>query len=161
MIETLLAVAVAGALAAAAVPISRQLSDQWRLTAFTNELVLALLQARSEAMLRKTRVVVAAASPGDWARGWRVFIDQNANGSADDGEVVLREFGPAPLRLTMQAHFGIYDGRALAFDDAGLPRRAGSNALLLGRIVLRLGDGVRAVCFSAAGFRTTRAAHCD
>ncbi|MCS7100200.1 MAG: GspH/FimT family pseudopilin [Burkholderiaceae bacterium] len=152
--------AIAGTLVASAVPRFSHALDEHRLTAATNELVLALHLARSEAVIRKTGVVIAPSAPGDWTRGWRVFVDENRDGRLDAGEPVLREFAPTPQRLSMQPHFGVYDGRALAFDHAGLPRRPGSNGLLLGRMVLRLGHGVRSVCFSAAGVRTVRAAEC-
>jgi type IV fimbrial biogenesis protein FimT len=160
MVESLVATAIAGVLAAASLPRFAEALDRQRLTATTNELVLAVNLARAEATARKTRVAIAPRARDDWTSGWRVFVDENGNGRFDTGEHIVRDFADAPERMTIDPRFGSFDGHVLSFDHAGHLRRPNSNGMLLGRFVLRLGSEVRALCFSAAALRTLRTAVC-
>lgn len=160
LIETVLATAIAAALAAVGLPRLSHLLDQYRLTATVNEFVLAVQLARSESVRRHQRVTIAARDGRSWASGWIVFVDEDGNGLRGPDEAVLLVYAGVPERMSIEAHFGIYHGRALAFDHVGRPRRPGSDALLLGRMLVRLGTGTRSVCFSTATVRTVRAAQC-
>jgi type IV fimbrial biogenesis protein FimT len=160
LIESLVATSIAGVLAASALPRLANALDQQRLTATTNELVLAVNLARAEATARKTRVAIEPRVANGWTSGWRVFVDRNGDGRLDADEQVVREFSGTPERMTIEPRFGSFDGHVLSFDHAGHLRRPNSNGMLLGRFVLKLGSEVRALCFSAAAVRTVRSAEC-
>jgi type IV fimbrial biogenesis protein FimT len=72
-----------------------------RLTAQTNTLVAALQYARSEAVKRATTVTIgpqgSTATATAWdTNGWQVFIDTDADGVLDSGEVTLRAEAAVP-----------------------------------------------------------------
>lgn len=158
--ELLLGLSIAAVLTASALPSFRGALERLRLTATTNELVLAINLARTEATSRRTRVAIEPQVARDWTSGWHVFVDANDNGRRDPDELLLRTFDPAPPRMTIDATFGAYDGRALSFDYFGLLRRPGSAGMVLGRMTLKLDGNVRTLCFSAASMRTVQAAAC-
>lgn len=160
LIEGLLATAIAGVLAASALPRLAGALDREQLTATVNELLFAVNLARAEATARKTRVAIAPRASNDWTRGWHVFVDLDGDGRLDADEPIVRDFAGAPQRMTIEPRFGAFDGHVLSFDHLGHLRRPGSNGMLLGRLVLRHGAEVRALCFSAAAVRTARAAEC-
>ena len=93
-----------------------------RLSAATNELVLAVYLARAEATSRHARVAIAPRVANNWASGWYVFVDANDNGVLDPGESVVRVFDPVPANMTVATTFGSFDGHVLSFDHAGLLR---------------------------------------
>ncbi|MFN3564500.1 MAG: GspH/FimT family pseudopilin [Burkholderiaceae bacterium] len=161
LIETATAACVSAVLAASALPSVSAALDNHRLTAATNDLVLAVNLARSTATAQRARVVLAPRSGADWTSGWRVFVDGNNNGRLDAGEAVVREFDAAPKALSITPHFGTsYSGAYLSFDNMGNVRRAGSGGFVLGRLVLSLGGEARSLCFSALQVRTVRDAVC-
>ena len=68
-----------------------------RIAASTNELVVALTYARSEAMKRGDIVTTCAsddedtcAGSNDWGTGWIVFVDLNQDGARDVNEPLLQ-----------------------------------------------------------------------
>lgn len=160
LIETLLALCIAGVLLSSAIPSFRGALERERLTAATNELVLAVNLARSEATSRRTRAALAPLMGANWASGWHVFVDANDNGRLDAAETVLRSFDRVPPGTTVTATFGGFDGHVLSFDYAGLLRRPGSNGMVLGRLTLTADGQARTLCFSAASMRTVRGATC-
>jgi type IV fimbrial biogenesis protein FimT len=160
LIELIVALSIAAVLLASAVPGFQDALVRQRVTASTNELVLAVHLARAEATARHARVAIAPDAANDWSSGWRVFIDANDNGRLDGGEVVVRQFDPVPAPMTVVAAFGSFDGHVLSFDHAGLLRRPGSNGMLLGRITLTADRHQRSLCFSAASVRTVQSAVC-
>ena len=160
LIELLISLSIGVVLLAGAVPAFRGLLEQLRLTTTTNELVLAINLARTEATSRHGRVAIAPQASGEWSSGWHVFIDRNDNGVLDPDEAILRTFEAIPARMTVSATFGSFDGHVLSFDHAGLLRRPGSNGMILGRVTLTSDSNVRTVCFSAASVRTVQTATC-
>ena len=116
-----------------------------RLMAAQSELVSSLMLARSEAARQGTRVGVASLEPlteGDFANGWRVWVDTNANGSFDDGEPVMREVGARGAPLTITASPGLsavvfnpngflVADEAMTFDLCGQPGVAKGYRVLL------------------------------
>lgn len=87
MIEIMLTIAIAGILAAVAMPSFTNMKKNNCLTTSVNSLVSSLQRARSEAVKRRTNVTVAAVG-GDWSNGWNVTLDEdrNGNGTLDTGE---------------------------------------------------------------------------
>jgi type IV fimbrial biogenesis protein FimT len=160
LVEVLLALCIAAVLLASAVPGFQGALERLRLSAATNELVLAVYLARAEATSRHARVAIAPRVANNWASGWYVFVDANDNGVLDPGESVVRVFDPVPANMTVATTFGSFDGHVLSFDHAGLLRRPGSNGMLLGRVTLTSSGNARSLCFSAASMRTVQAAAC-
>ena len=90
--ELMITIAIAGVLAAVAIPNMRDFIRNGRLTGAANDLLRSTQIARSEAIKRQRNVVVCATdSPSadvpacsyDTFRGWIVFQDSNANWSLD------------------------------------------------------------------------------
>jgi type IV fimbrial biogenesis protein FimT len=160
VIEVLIAMAIVAILLGSAVPAFRGAIERLQLSTTTNDLLLAINLARTEATSRRKRVAVAPRVANDWSSGWHVFIDANDNGLLDADEDVVRTFERVPARMTVVATFGSFDAHVLSFDHAGLLRRPGSNGMVLGRLTLTADGNARTLCFSAASVRTVQAAAC-
>lgn len=85
LIELLVTVAIAGILLTVAVPNFSAFISNSRERADVQQLMQSLTLARSEAVVR-ARPVNLTATGGNWAKGWRVWVDLNANASYDSGE---------------------------------------------------------------------------
>jgi type IV fimbrial biogenesis protein FimT len=160
IIELLVALSITAVLMASAIPSFQGALERLQLSTTTNDLLLAVNLARTEAASRRARVAVVPQSAHNWTSGWHVFIDANDNGQLDAGEIVLRTFDAVPARLTVDATFGAFDGHVLSFDHTALLRRPGSNGMVLGRMTVTANADVRTLCFSAASVRTVRAPTC-
>ena len=96
--ELMLTIAVAGVLAAIAIPNMRDFIRNNRLAAGSNDVLRSLQVARSEAIKRQQVVTVCASSNPDLddascsdgkLTGWFVFIDANNNWQRDTDEEIL------------------------------------------------------------------------
>ncbi len=152
LIEALTATAVAAILAAVAVPSLAGVATRHRLAMTVNELLLAIDLGRSMSLTGGTRIVLAPQSGRDWSSGWLLYRDLNDNGVREAGEPVLREFERPDARVRFGAH-GAVASATMSFQEAGLIRRAGSNALLMGRLDVSLDGQCRTLVFSAARVR--------
>lgn len=93
LIELIVTISIVTILASIAIPSFTALIRSNQLTAGTNELVSALVLARSEALKRSNNVSLCASvnqtscSGTDFSKGWIVFLDCNAvpNGAIDGG----------------------------------------------------------------------------
>lgn len=90
LIEMIVTVAIVAIFASIAVPSFSQLIKKNRVSTMTNELVSALVLARSEALKRSNNVTVCVSqdqencSAGtDFSKGWIVFLDCNSDGDID------------------------------------------------------------------------------
>ncbi len=97
LVEAVVTMVVVGILITAGVPGLVSLIKNNRLATDSNDFVTALYLARSEAVKRNTRITLckssdgsACASTGSWEMGWIVFVDDDADGSKDVGEELLR-----------------------------------------------------------------------
>jgi type IV fimbrial biogenesis protein FimT len=99
LIELMVTLAVATILITVAIPGFRTIIQNNRVAAQSNDLLTALTLARSEALKRGVQVSVCSsddqtdcdAAPGtDWVNGWIVFVDDNADGNKDGGELLIR-----------------------------------------------------------------------
>jgi type IV fimbrial biogenesis protein FimT len=98
LLELMITLAVAGVLAAIAVPNMRDFLRNNRLSSATNDLLRSVQVARSEAIKRQQIVTACASSDPDAAdptcsggalSGWIVFQDANNNWDRDAGELII------------------------------------------------------------------------
>jgi len=89
---------------AMAIPSFNNVIRNNRLTTYANELVTSLNLARSEAVKRAVSVSVRkiGGTGTYWnTSGWNVFVDNNANGTLDTGEEILRTYDKLPSSYTL------------------------------------------------------------
>ena len=121
LIELMVTLSIAVIMLTIAIPNFRDFLLNSRLTAQTNELVLALTYAKSEAIKRNVRVAVCSRSTDTacsgnttWDNGWLVFVDNNGNGTVDGADQILKVRAPLDGGNTLRA------GRdRVAFQNSG------------------------------------------
>jgi type IV fimbrial biogenesis protein FimT len=84
-----------------------------------NDLLNAIELTRSEAAKRGRRITLLPAA-GDWANGWTLFVDVDANRRVDAGEPVLAVH--APLARTTRIVADTTPGY-VAFAPTGMPQQ--------------------------------------
>ncbi|AYC35142.1 pilus assembly protein FimT [Pseudomonas cavernae] len=95
LVELLTSLGILTLLVTVGVPGAQQFMGNQQLVSASNTLATNLTLARSESIKRRQPVLVDNAD-GDWASGWRVFVDLNNNGQLDEGEPLLRQEQPLP-----------------------------------------------------------------
>ncbi len=118
LIELMMAISLLAILMALAVPSFQQTIASTRLSTTTNELYTSLLQARSEATRRGTRMTVCKSSngtsctSGSWETGWISFADSTrttATPSIDAGETVSFVVQAMPSSITISGNTSVVD----------------------------------------------------
>jgi type IV fimbrial biogenesis protein FimT len=141
LVESLVTLALVGALLALGASSLSDLFHGLRLQALSGDLFQQLLLARSEAIKRNGRVVLCkspdgagCAADGAWEQGWILFQDRNNSGARDDGEPVLQRLNALPpgWRLTANAPVGRY----VSYGPMGGARMASSGAFQAGTFTL-------------------------
>lgn len=94
LIELMITITVAAVLLGIAVPSFTSLLINNRLNSQANEMVAMFGLARSEATKRGAEVRVAAQDATDWAKGWRVLVDNNKDGDFNDAEDIISVLAP-------------------------------------------------------------------
>ena len=113
LLELMTTLAVAAVLLAVGVPQLRDLTIQQRITGAAQDLHIDLASARNEAVTRATNVTVCPSSDmatctnDGWGNGRLTFIDANANGVIDAGELVVRQSLPLATGLTATPAAGL------------------------------------------------------
>src|SRR6516162_9889750 len=106
LLELMTAVTVAAVLLAVGVPSLRDLTIRQRITGAAQDLHIDLTLARNEAVTRATNVTVCPSTDlvnctnDGWVNGRLTFIDANANGVVDVGELVVKQTPPLATGLT-------------------------------------------------------------
>lgn len=97
LIELIVTLSIVGIMTAIALPSYVMFIQNSRVVAQANGLVTSLNYARSEAVKRWQRVTVCPGTAAgcaldriNWAPGWVVFVDNNADGVPDTAASVLR-----------------------------------------------------------------------
>ncbi|HUC40099.1 MAG TPA: GspH/FimT family pseudopilin [Gemmatimonadales bacterium] len=136
LLELLVTLAVSGALFAAGVPSFRTFMANNRRASQTNQLLTALMRARSEAMRSSRDVSVCPSSDGatcvagtaGWQVGWIVFLNgDGANlASVDAGDELLETFRPIGGTASLRPSGAIRD--VIAFRPTGSVVASGSLA---------------------------------
>jgi type IV fimbrial biogenesis protein FimT len=89
IMELLLTLLIVGILAGIGLPSFNNLIANNKMSSNANEIVGAFNLARSEAAKQGARINVSSVSGGtDWATGYRVWRDANANAAYDAGEEI-------------------------------------------------------------------------
>jgi len=147
LIELLVVVAIGAILLAVGVPSFTYMIDRNRVAGEVNEMLADLALTRSEALARRSRVILCRSSDGstcsaasaDWNTGWIVFVDDTTTGTAyqrDPGLVVeslIRAYtrtspqvaitadpGFAGVTVTGDGTVFVLDGNPLSSLGAGL-----------------------------------------
>jgi type IV fimbrial biogenesis protein FimT len=103
--ELMIALAVVGILVAAGLPSLTNLVRDQRIKTATSDVFVSLIYARSEAIKRNDRVALCASADGtacaplnrdNWAQGWIVFLDTDADGFPSTAADILRKNNPVP-----------------------------------------------------------------
>ena len=130
--ELLITTALITLVTAIGVPSMSTMVHGDRLTGQINSLVSHLALARSQAMTLQTPVTVCASSnqsscsSADWASGWVVFVDADADGNFSPGDELLRAQAALDGTSTLNSSLGA----RVDFDDRGFsPNSAGRFSL--------------------------------
>jgi type IV fimbrial biogenesis protein FimT len=129
LLELIITLGIIGVVTAIAVPSMGVYIKNDRLTTNINTLVSHLAFARSEAITQSQQVVLCVSTNGtsctgtDWALGWIVFSDFDANGAVNGADTVLRAQqaleGDNTLTSTTITTQVIYDNRGFTSTPAG------------------------------------------
>jgi type IV fimbrial biogenesis protein FimT len=162
MVELLVALAIAGLLAALAVPAFHDWLGAYQLANHTRHLAESLTRARTEAIRTGYRVSLCkstdrtqCADRGDWEAGFVTYVDVNHDGRIDSGESVLGIEGPAPPGITITANRPLDD--YVSYTSVGHARML-NGALQMGTFtVCRRGQRAQHVVLANSGrVRTER-----
>jgi type IV fimbrial biogenesis protein FimT len=139
LIELLIVVALSAIMMTLAVPSFQNMVANNRITSHTNELVMAINMARSEAVKRNVRVILCrsadpAASPpacggsaNDWTTGWLLFASGDANTTYQEGVDTLIRVGDA-ARTGIQIRTNGTSDNNLQINSNGSTNEAGGTA---------------------------------
>lgn len=155
LLELVVVMAVVGVLAGVGVPAFAGWVDQHRLTAFTNELHMGVMLARSEAIRRGQRVTLCVSADGaqctsaaGWEAGWIMFLDRNGNAMRDTGEEIIRMAQPTARGLRATGNGTLT--RYVSYIPKGMTRSA-TGALQMGTIRVCGQSAQRQLIINAAG----------
>jgi type IV fimbrial biogenesis protein FimT len=137
LIELLVTIAIAAVLAGLAAPSFRDLMANNRLKSHTSALHTSLLQARSEAIKRNSRVVVCksldgatCATSGDWQQGWVVFADADNDAVVDAGELVIQKVDALSGDFVLKGDGDLAD--YVSYSSTGAPKLKASDTFQTG-----------------------------
>lgn len=175
LIEAMMVVAILGILLATAVPSFANLLANHRASTTANDLLHAMMLARSEAMRRGARVYLAPID-GRWRNGWTIFVDRNDNRSFDasDDELITRHdalsasivvTNPANANRESFTDVGSPQRTYVMFDAGGYARQR-NGGFIAGSIAIADRSGTvaatRTLCVAAFGrVRVVNAASCS
>jgi type IV fimbrial biogenesis protein FimT len=169
LLEMMAAVAVLGILLALGVPSFTQMIRNNRVVANTNELVVALSAARSEAVKRGLPTAVCArtgattdvcrtGTANNWGTGWLVFTDAAGTaGVIDAGDEILQRFDAVPAGVTLTTN----NRPAVRFAASGLPPTGAVDTTFTIKHTDCLGNNQRKVRITATGRLHTSKGACS
>ena len=109
--ELMVVIVVLGITSAIGVPSFKSMLVTGEVVDTTNEMMISLKRARSEAITRGRDVIICSSTDGlscsgvagDWIRGWLIYTDINGNGSVDEaaGELIWVKEMDSKTRLTI------------------------------------------------------------
>jgi type IV fimbrial biogenesis protein FimT len=132
LIELMIVLAVVAVMVGAGAPAMTSMIRSIQLTNASNDLLWGLFMARSEAVKRKSRVVVCksadgivCAQVGGWEQGWLVFQDNDNDGQHDQGETILHRAQPLPPELRVTGNVTV--ARYVSYAPTGATQLIGGN----------------------------------
>lgn len=158
LLELMIVIVVLGVLLSIAVPSFKEMSDRNKLTATTNDLIMALLSARSEAVKYECDVLVDKNSR--WGYGWVASVTSSGGTSGCTGLEILRHetyvgsstITAGSITISSSANIGgtvINNPGAVKYNSQGRMTWPGGSGT--GKFGLALGDQARAVCLTLNG----------
>jgi type IV fimbrial biogenesis protein FimT len=157
LLELLVVLSLALALAALALPSFRSLVVRWALQTEGQALVDDLRFARTQAVMLGQPVSICPSADGatcathaDWGRGWLMFIDPDADRMIDTDDRLLRQHQPSSAVQAISSN-ATARRAGLTYQPTGAARAAGQTVRLQGR-----GSGLRLVCISMQGRASLR-----
>ncbi len=127
LLEALVVVGIVAVLASVVAPFAGAVGTSMKLSAFANGYLSHLYLARSEAIKRRTPVVMCKTADGatcsgggGWEQGWIVFPDRNGNGARDPGEPMLERLEPLPPGFRLRGNLNV--ARYVSFMPSGATR---------------------------------------
>jgi type IV fimbrial biogenesis protein FimT len=151
-VEFAVALTVAVILLSIGVPSFRAMIQKQRIATASNEFFIAINLARSEAVMRGSRVDLVPVDGVDWAKGWVVFIDRNNNQKPDPGEKLIYSRGPVSQGMTIKSTFTDSSKPYLAYNGTGRTRiNANSQTPQLGTVSFSLDQQVRRIKLNFLG----------
>jgi type IV fimbrial biogenesis protein FimT len=152
LFELVVTLGVGAVLTAVAIPSFNGLVNSVRLSTTANDLFSGLMAARSEAIKRRSRVVLCksadgaiCAAAGGWEQGWMIFHDANNNGLREPSEVVLQVAAALPSDWRVKGNQTV--NRYVSYDPTG------GTKLVTGGFQA----GTITICRAAAGGRVIEA----
>lgn len=133
LIELLVVMVIAGILLAIGVPNMQSYFVTTRMNSASSEFTGILNLARSEAVKRGARVVIArtGSTSRNWGEGWEAFVDLDGNNVRDTSstsqETLLRQSSPLPAAMSLYSNGAAAD--RIVFD--GMGRTASGAALFV------------------------------
>jgi len=136
LIELMVTIAVVAILLTVGVPSFRSLTQNNRMATQANELMAALTLARSEAVKRGASVTVCSstdqascAGSNNWATGWIVFADSDADATVDGGDTIVRTWAALTGGSTLSTGGG--GATSITFQSSGLTNLGANVAFAL------------------------------
>jgi len=156
LLEITVALAIIALLFAAIVPSYGRWIAQLEVRHAAEAFAEALALARSEAIKHNGRAHLCKSidgrtctAGGGWESGWLVFLDENRNGTLDNGEAVVRKNAPTHLGITVRGNQPL--ATYVSFTALGHARLL-SGALQIGTVtVCRRGYDAYHVVLASAG----------
>lgn len=168
LLELMAAITVLGIVLAVGVPSFTQMLRNNNVVANTNELVVALSAARSEAVRRGLPVAVCArtgptadvcrtGTANNWGDGWLIFTDAAGNvGEVSAGDAILQRFDQLSTGVTMLTN----NRPAVRFGASGLPPSGAADTTFTIKHSVCTGNNQRTVKITATGRLHTNKGAC-
>ena len=127
LIELLVTLVLMGVLASVAVPSYRSFAINQQLSTASNDMLLSLMQARSEAIRLGRPIIIAPIDGASWSSGWRIFVDNDASGTWSNTQTLLPGGGGAIdslVTITSASTTGPFSSSTpfFAYSPSGFPR---------------------------------------
>lgn len=137
LIELIVVMAVITILAAIAIPSFRGFTNSSSVTSATNDLVSAFNLARSEAVTRGVPVAVCKSADqatcntvgANWEQGWIVFVDNDAGGTVNGTDILLRVYQAPGGSVTMASNHANLDDRVIYANTGFLASTAANDEI--------------------------------
>lgn len=131
LIELMVTIAVLAITLSLAVPAMQEFTIRNRLASINNDLMTALIYAKSEAVKRGVTVSLCSSSTGTgcggtWSNGWIVFVNLDGDSPAvadGGGETILRAHEALPANYAIDSDAGI--GSYVNFNRSGVANHGG------------------------------------